>query len=65
MRISAIIFLLCVTAVSAFGCQKGGYTDDQHHVGNPDRLPTAVESVAPHGVSSSGTKEPLPNDRFR
>jgi hypothetical protein len=65
MRISAILFLLCATVVSAFGCQKGGYADDQHHVGNSERLPTAIESVAPHGVSSSGTKEPLPNDQFR
>jgi hypothetical protein len=65
MRISPIIFLLGAIVVSAFGCQKGGYTDDQNYSGNPKGLPTAVESVAPHGVSSSGTKEPLPNDRFR
>ena len=64
MRITPIIFLVGAL-VSAFGCQKGGYADDQHHSGNSERLPTAVESVGPHGVSSSGTKEPLPNDQFR
>ncbi|HTK87509.1 MAG TPA: hypothetical protein VL329_07245 [Nitrospiraceae bacterium] len=65
MRITPILCLAGALVVSTFGCQKGGYTDDRRYSGNPERLPTAVESVAPHGVSSSGTKEPLPNDQFR
>ncbi|HKN86558.1 MAG TPA: hypothetical protein VJV04_06855 [Nitrospiraceae bacterium] len=64
MRISAIVFLFGVLVVSAFGCEKGRYTDDHHYVGNPERLPATSEAVAPKGVSSSGTKEPA-NNRFQ
>ena len=62
MRVSAI--LLSMTILLVFGCAKGRYTEDHHYVGDPERLPATSEAVAPHGISSSGTKEPA-NNRFR
>jgi len=62
MRVPAI--LLSITILLMFGCAKGRYTEDQHYGGDPERLPATSEAVAPHGVSSSGTKEPA-NNRFR
>lgn len=56
--------VLSMTILMVIGCAKGRYTKDNYYVGDPERLPATSESVAPHGVSSSGTKEPA-NNRLR
>lgn len=59
-----------VTALgAASGCEKGRYTDDRHHIGNPERLPAASEPAmgapVPGGVAPSGVRGTPPADPVR
>ncbi len=51
MRILGIVFLLCATIVSAFGCAKGRYTDNRHYATVPD-------GVSPSGVTGLPPADP-------
>ena len=63
MGVPALVFSTIIMLV--IGCAKGRYTDDHYYVGDPERLPATSESVAPHEIGSSGTKEPASNARLR